>query len=260
MNHVLAVPAGAAIFWFLCGPAAIAQNNNEGAARSYCRQPDQAILVLLDRTTAYDQLDNKTLELGLDATVSGLDVGNRIIVRTITDDPFRAAEIFDGCMPGCKHDTWWEPAICNGFRAKQQQAEFHGLVADSVRWIPERSEAYSHSAIFATIAAVSQDYRDARVRRLVIFSDLLENSSYASTKAVLQEHPDRIVKRLVSSGIIPWVRNVTVTIYGVGRSDAPDRHGLTFGERKNLEAAWTDWFKAGGAKSVQIYQWYPNLR
>jgi hypothetical protein len=222
--------------------------------RGFCTADGKATLVFVDRTTAYDDVDSQILDDGLFSVVVGLGAGDRLIIHTIRDDPFSSERVFDGCRPECDGGFW----ICNPFQVEEEDRKFFRLAAASLRPIREASEKYPRSEIFSTIAAVTRDYREGRIGHVVIFSDLLENSALASRAAILGGRVEQVLSRLKSAQVEPWTSGADVTIYGVGRSDGPERQGLTMAERQNQESVWTAWLKSGGASSVKVYQRFPT--
>lgn len=241
-------------------PAAQAMANEDPGAsfRSYCSADAPTTLFLVDRTTAYDATDSGDLDDGLYSTIMGLDAGDRIAIRTIGNDPFASERVFEGCRPGCVYKSVISHLNCSEIGERPKVNAFYHGAADSLKSLREESEEHAGSRIFATIDALTDEYRDDHLKSLVIFSDLLEHSSDVSTAAVLHEPAETVLKRLKSLGLSARLSGVDVLVFGVGRSDAPGRHGLSMSEFQNLKDVWTQWFEQGGAASVEIYQWYPK--
>ena len=239
--------------------SALASENDYGEwTRAYCGKSGSAVLIFIDRTTAYDAIDSQILDESLYASVSQARPGERVIIRTITDTPFGSKRIFDGCRPGCEKNDWGSWLTCNSIGSKPLVDRFHRSAAKSVESVRNEDEVYPQSSLFSTISVVTQEYRDANLGRVIIVSDGHENSAEISSQSILKGSPNAVLKRLRALKLSPRVPGAEVIVVGVGRSDASARPGLSVSEFRNLQSIWTQWFIEGGAKCAEVYQWLPT--
>lgn len=233
---------------------------NETNSRDYCTASSPVILFVDDRTTKYDDADVKNLEDGLYAAVSELRAGDRLVVREIGDDAFASSHVFDDCRPGCVARSFWERMNCSNLALTADVLGFQKRASSALKTLPATTKEYPHSDILETLTVLSNEYRDAHVVRVIVFTDLLENTKQLPESLFLQGRSDLVAKRIRTLGLTAQFPDADVLIFGVGRHDGPTRRGLTIHEWQSLRSIWTAWFKASGATSVHIYQWYPSPR
>jgi hypothetical protein len=79
--------------------------------------------------------------------------------------------------------------------------------------------------IIETIHAIAAEYRDEVVSRMVIYSDLIENSRFGSFHALTAGRGKQTLERVGSSGQIPDLKGTVVEVYGFGRNQGRNRKG-----------------------------------
>src|SRR5262245_45463324 len=75
--------------------------SNAGAQTSsqrYCKYGDSLTLVLIDRTTQYDDLDRKIFVEGADTLYNSLKTGERVVLQTIQQGYANSEKLFDACL------------------------------------------------------------------------------------------------------------------------------------------------------------------
>jgi len=229
------------------------------ATQDWCASGDRTILLMVDRTTAYDATDKATLKAGLVSLAHGLEAGDRVVVRVIgasyTDD----APVFDGCVPGCPSGlTEWLIGTCKPVQARRDRAAYEQRLAKALMDMLANPKQTKTSDIAQGVAQATRSVAAADPRRtlaeVLIFSDMLENSPHLPGKAFRKESPDRLLGKLNGLDIVPAVKGARVVVWGFGRDDAPGRQALSPELRQRLDAFWRGFFRTGGAASVRLGQ------
>ena len=91
-----------------------------------------------------------------------------------------------------------------------------------------------------------------KLRTLILFSDLIENSPLLPERELKRLPPATIVQRLQASGVVATLGGASVRVFGFGRDDTPGRPPLSQPERQRISQAWQQWLRAGGAGPVEI--------
>ena len=71
------------------------------AAEDYCSYGHGTTVLLVDRTTAFDQTDKTVFLQALDGVIAGLGPGDRFVLFTMTGAYTESRKLFDRCKPGC---------------------------------------------------------------------------------------------------------------------------------------------------------------
>ena len=228
------------------------------ASVNYCEFSNKITLLVVDRTTFYDDTDRRTLIDGLSNLYNDLSVGDRLVVHTITDDRAMSDKIFDSCYPGCPEGglVSWLVSSCRGGLARSDLVEFKRRLAEKLRAILFEHERYPRSAIVETLASVTTLYYSYGLKRVVIFSDLLENSLIFPWPAIVTGNTRSLVMDAAKLELIPDVSGLPVVGFGVGRRHDSERSPLLPHHRYKLERFWRGLLDAAGAESVAIGEWY----
>lgn len=225
-----------------------------GATPFECRDDAETVLALIDRTTGYDTRDLEALDKGLQKVILGIETGDRLVVRTITDDALASAEIFTGCLPGCD-DGFLGFFNCSQSRTRAARQAFYGDVMGALRKTLSPTEDYPHSDIARTIV---ETVRVATpVKHLAVFSDLIENSEIMPWATLLKVSPAKALDTMRSAGATTDLGDAKVTVWGVGRSHGVPRKSLPVKQRQALDAFWRAWFLEAGVSTPSIGYDYP---
>lgn len=239
--------AAALLALALAGPA--------HAAEDYCAYGTSSALLLVDRTTAFDDTDKTLLLQALDQVVGALGPGDRFVVFTMTGAFTDSRKIFDRCKPACPDAGFFAGLLssCSAVVARSQLVGFTRELAQGLAALLAKPEETRYSDLFRTIAEdVRAEAGGKPVRTLILFSDLIENSPMLSERDIKRLPPDAILKRLAANGVQAGVQGATVRVFGFGRDDSPARPPLPQAERQRIAEAWRGWFMAGGAENVDI--------
>ena len=99
-------------------------------------------------------------------------------------------------------------------------------------------------------------YEHEGITRVVIFSDLLENSKLFPWPMIAAGDDATIYRTLSAFGLLPRLKAVPVSVFGVGRSHDVNRTPLAPERRLRLERFWRRLFELSGATSVSIGEHY----
>lgn len=228
------------------------------AQQDYCRFGRGTVLVLVDRTSVYDQFDIDRFRQGIVDVVSSLPPGDRLVINTIADSYTRSRKIFDSCLPGCPEGKFldWLFGSCLPVLARMDGQNFRKELVQRLRDLLKATESYPNSDIARTIAEVTKIYNMSSnmktIHTLVIVSDMIENSDVVPHQSIFSERSDKIIRRFSQAGIEVNLQGAEVQVLGVGRDDTPERRPLGPEVRRKLKEIWTSWLKMGGASSVKF--------
>ncbi|MBL8549289.1 MAG: hypothetical protein JNJ73_04845 [Hyphomonadaceae bacterium] len=230
-------------------PGARAENRAD-----YCRYGQQSSLFLIDRTTPYDEADHRTLVESAGAVVDALGAGDRIVIATIGAHYSLTRRVFNECKPGCPPARNLVDSFnCAGVIAQRDERDFRRHLLIALRPLMSNTDEASNSDIVATIARTTQHPPGARsFTRIVIYSDMLENSQVLPWRDFAAMSPDAALARVRTYGFVPMTRAAKVKIVGFGRLHSSDRRPLSADADLRLRHFWTSYFTAGGASARDI--------
>ena len=236
------------------------------AATDYCQYGKQTTLVLLDRTTPYTGAEQETLIDGVATVYEQLRAGERLLVRTLVDDHTESRTAFDSCMAKCPSDQGfvaWLLSSCSSVRAKRERVQQMRGLAEAVKPMIETRHATPESAVARSIGTAAEEIRvmasQGRAQplgRLVIYSDLIQNTDAFPAAAFKRAAPAEAVRRLDELGVDPGFAGVDVLVFGFGRDQTAAREALPPGVAQRLKRTWRRFFASNGAASVRITRKY----
>jgi hypothetical protein len=114
------------------------------AQQDYCRFGRGTVLVLVDRTSVYDQFDIDRFRQGIVDVVSSLPPGDRLVINTIADSYTRSRKIFDSCLPGCPEGKFldWLFGSCLPVLARMDGQNFRKELVQRLRDLLKATESY----------------------------------------------------------------------------------------------------------------------
>ena len=229
------------------------------AAEDYCGYGHATAILLVDRTTQFDDTDRSVF---LDATaglITRLGPGDRLVAYTMTGAYTESHKLFEQCKPGCPDEGFLAGLVsaCSPTVARARLHDFTSALAATLATMLRDPEQTPHSDLFRTVAEVTRAHStgadSARpIRTVVLFSDLLENSALLPERELRHLPPARILLRLQQAGLVPHVPDATVRVFGFGRDDAPGRPPLPQDQRQRIAQVWQQWFQSGGAAEAEI--------
>jgi hypothetical protein len=236
--------------WWACAQPADAN----AAATDYCAQSERSILFLIDRTTAYDDQDQEVLVDGLERFFKELKTGDRLLLYTIGASAADSRRLFDACVPGCPEEGFLGSLFssCRAVVARADRQQFtRELLATLIDLLGKHVD-YEASAILETVRAVADTNRATRPARLVIFSDMLENTDLLTFGQLTRQGADAALARVEAQGMIPDLDGIEVDAFGIGRSHVQGRPPLPVSTQRVLETFWEELFREAGASQVTI--------
>ena len=245
--------AGCAFLFLLLLPAPAS-----AAADDFCQYGQATALLLIDRTTAFDDTDRSVFLGALDSLLLRLHAGDRLVAYTMTGAYTESRKVFDRCKPGCPDDSFLGSllATCRPVLARAEYRAFVSTLAAELARLLREPEQTRLSDLFRTVADVTDTYagdRDAKpLRQMFIFSDLLENSSYLPEREFRRLPAADVLRRLAQAGVAARLEGADVRVFGFGRDDAPSRPPLPNDQRQRVRDVWLRWLRTGGAASVEI--------
>lgn len=227
--------------------------------QDYCKQGGDTVALLIDRTTAYDEQDFNVLVQGLEAMFDKLNIGDRLVVHTIQEDYTQSEKVFESCVPGCKEGGGlgdWVAGTCRAMQAKQDNRKFRIDLAVKLKGMLQDIRTYPQSDILRTVQEVARAYANKDLKRMVMFTDLLENSDVLSYQGLASMDPSKAGPFLRDNDLVPKLSGVNVDVFGFGRGHDDKRKALAKPVEKNVRTFWKTFFQEGGASNVTIGLWY----
>lgn len=230
--------------------------------QDYCAFGDRIVLILVDRTTAYDRRDRKIFSAGFERIVDTLQLGDKVLVQTIANDYAESETIFQRCLPGCPETgiSGWLLSQCRSLQARADLTSFKRTLAGGIRQMLNKVQSHKYSDITRTLARATTtlqeipigDQKKRQLALVILFSDLLENSVLLPWPKIVTEKPKQSLSVLKRHDILPDLDGSEVIAFGFGRHHNPRRSPLKPWMERRLRRFWTLFLRAGGAKTVSI--------
>ncbi|MEQ1933809.1 MAG: hypothetical protein ABL962_08020 [Fimbriimonadaceae bacterium] len=236
----------------------LALTSPAAAAAKYCSDTADNVVIYIDRTTPYDDLDKKELVDGISRLFEGLAGGERLSMRTIADSFTTSTSLLDECVPFCPDGGLLGDlfgACTEGVMLNDRKHLKGNVVAQLEELLGDFVELPNSEIVRTLGRSLPTELRaGGRANRLYLFTDLIENSVYLPGKEFFAEKNDVLIRRIQADGLVPNLSGVAVRVFGVGRGGNPnDRHPLDQALLSKLEDFWTRYFEAGGT-TVSIAQ------
>jgi hypothetical protein len=198
--------------------------------------------------------DEELLITGLSRIDRSIALGERLVIATINDSAPRSQVLFDRCKPGCPEVSAFEEMLspCKRAIARRDGVEFRMEFVTALRGAFDEENEYRNSAILETIRMRSESIITRSTDRLIIFSDLLENSLPYPWPTIVRKPPAKILAQIAAGGLIPSLAGAEVSAFGLGRDHNPDRTSLEPSELEDLTTFWSAYFERGGAAYSEV--------
>jgi hypothetical protein len=220
---------------------------------AYCEAGSNAALFLVDRTTQYDETDQRVMIESIGSVIDSLGTGDRFVLATIDAHYTGSERLANECKPGCPSQGALEAMTggCSAMIAQADLRNFKAELAESIRPLATTNEEAKSSDIAGTIAQWTQSPPAGKpFNQVYIFSDMLENSQAIPWAKFKTMEPADAVETMKGLTRLPSVDGATVRIVGFGRLHDPGRPPLAADMDARIRTFWSDFFKAGGATSV----------
>jgi hypothetical protein len=242
--RVLMLPLAALALWAAPGHAA--------EDRNYCSDTGANVVLYLDVTTPYDDIDKRALVDGIGRIFETLHGGDRLSIRTIEESFPQSTRMLEACVPFCDggmlgdlFSTCTEGVAINDTKALRRR------IVESLAGRLSSSAELPYSEIIRTLAlSAPEEFRDGRSNAVFVFSDMIENSTYLSGGDFFAADNTELVTRLADDKLIPNLFGAKVGVFGIGRGGGAERTPLPQERLGKLEEFWKLFFKASGAEAT----------
>ncbi len=211
----------------------------------YCTLSDRSTLFLIDRTTRFDEDDQRVLMDSLGHAVDRLDTGDRIIIATISDHYSKTRGLANACKPGCPEATGIIGEIagsCSTMKAKQDEQAFMAGLAASLREIIGTAEDAPGSDIIRTIGHWTGSNSADPYTSIIIYSDMLENSEMISWRDFSALPDESLISIVEEHAAIAKLSAANVQVIGYGRFHDADRSPLPAATDRKVRSFWSLYF------------------
>ena len=226
------------------------------AADDFCSYGTGVAVLLLDRTTAYDQTDKTVFLQALDGLIAGLGPGDRLVLFTMSGAYTESRKLFDRCKPACPDQGFFTALVssCRPVLARAEAVTFTRELAQTLAGLLHQPEQTRFSDLFRTVAEAVRPYAAGpqKLRNLILFSDLIENSPFMPEREFKRLPPATVLERVRAAGVLATLDGAAVRVYGFGRDDSPGRPPLPQAQRQRITHSWRAWLEASGAGNVEI--------
>lgn len=233
-----------------CSPSAGAQTPD------YCRYGSRSSLLLIDRTTPYDANDRQILLESVGAVVDHLQLGERLVVATISAHYSESQSVISACRPGCPDANGPLGDLagnCSSVLALRDARRFRAQLITALGPVMDNSRDEPFSDITGTIAQATQHPSGGRPFAAVfIFSDMLENSQALPWRQFRDMDAQSALAVVRQYGLTPAVRGAQVRIAGFGRLNDPARSPLPADLDQRVRQFWEAYFAAGGSQPASF--------
>lgn len=217
-------------------------------ATDYCVSSPRATLVLFDRTTPFDDIEREAARVHVGAIVDGLQPRERVVVATIEHHYSVSRQSFNGCLPAClPRRRPLDP--CSPLRADREARGFRERLFAAIRPLLAPAPEQRYSDITGTLARQS---RTRRFDRIVLYSDMLENSQALPWPHVRDGDEATLMEAANAYDLVARLPGARVEIVGFGRSHDPGRPPLAAPVDRRIRRFWQTYFRAAGAHSPEF--------
>jgi len=232
-----------------------------GTARAagfdYCSTGQHSSMLLVDRTTKFDTVDQDILIRTVEAFFKRQEAGERVLIASLSGAYTDLKINFNQCRPGCPEESFLGRLVstCRAVIARSDYLAFEANFIAALRGLLQDQEEAPASDLFRSVAESTRlvganGY--APLRQFLFYSDLLEASSLFPGKEILRIAPTEALRHLAAARVSAQLAGADVRVIGFGRSDGPGRPALPQDTRRRVEETWTRWLKESGPSSVQI--------
>lgn len=230
---------------------------------NYCRSNAPTTVFLIDQTEAYDEVDRTRLAEGAIAVMNGLWAGERFEIYTLDNKPGNITPRVSLCIPGCPQEydratPIWQQR-CNRVVIERDKRGFQALFAQTVRDYLNAGRTAPGTELLRTLSQLSSEFRGRSLRKLVIFSDMIE---YSSLSRRVSGFEDKDIEPLLTRAareapLGDTFRGVPTEAFGfgkwLGQLDKPDRADLPFAASQAIRVFWERYFtELAGAASTRV--------
>ncbi len=130
------------------------------APDDFCQYGQATAMLLIDRTTAFDDTDRSVFLGALDSLMLRLHAGDRLVAYTMTGAYTESRKVFDRCKPGCPDESFLGSllATCRPVLARAEYRAFVTALAAELARLLREPEETRFSDLFRTVADLTATY------------------------------------------------------------------------------------------------------
>ena len=237
--------------------ASLAPRPAHAADFDYCGIGHHTSLLVVDRTTRFDEIDRDILIRTVESFLRRQEAGERVVIAAMGGAYTELKLALNECRPGCPDEGFVARLLstCRAVVARSDDLGFQARVIAVLRELLLQPEEAPASDLFRSIAEATRLVRAngyAPLRQLLVYSDLLEASSLFPGQTIRRASAAEVEKRLKEADVRPTIQGADIRVIGFGRNDSPKREPLPQDVRRRVEESWQRWFQGAGAATVQI--------
>jgi hypothetical protein len=243
------------IFWY---PMLLAVVGALGCTASlarpaYCNASSANIVVYIDKTTPYDEIDKAALIDGVGRLFESLEGGERFTIRTIAESFSSSTTLVDDCVPICESEGFLADLFseCTEGVMINDKKRLRGTIVKQLQSLLDNFVELPNSEIVRTLAmSAPMEVRPDRTNRFYLFTDLIENSLYMPGKDFFNWPNAALLAKVGADGLVPDLTGVEVRIFGVGRGGTAERRPLDQPLLQKLQGFWLGYFEAAHTTAI----------
>lgn len=225
---------GRSLLFAFCGSVLL--HSAVARAESPCVRPEKhehLTFLLVDRSDTKDTAS--TFPQTFDVLKQMMRPGERLVAAAITDKLSDTRLLLDVTKP---KQTMWDSTL----QIRQKEKAFSECLKSMRSSLEASAEQYKTSAILETISFAAKILTSDEVasKRLVIHSDMIQNSELLSLYQQKEIVGATLVERLKKDGTIERLKEVEVYVAGAGGS-------VTDKKSRAIEEFWRKYFESAGA-------------
>lgn len=229
------------------GAASVSSPALSAPTAKYCSDSAANVVVYVDKTTPYDEIDKTALIDGVSRLFESLGGGERFTMRTIAEGFSSSVTLVDDCVPICASSGLLGDLFsdCTEGMMINDKKRLRSTIVQQLQALLDDFVELPNSEIVRTLAmSVPMEVRAGRANRLYLFTDLIENSLYMPGKDFFNEPNADLLAKVAADGLVPDLTGVEVRVFGVGRGGTAERRPLDQPLLQKLKGFWTGYFEA----------------
>ena len=229
----------------------------------YCPANAPITLFLIDQTEAYDDIDRRRLAEGAISVMNQLRAGERLEIYTLTNQPGALTPAASLCIPGCPDEyntrsPIWEQR-CARVVIERDKRGFQSFYGNLIRGYLFSAQAADGTELLRTLSRLSVEFEGRPVRKVVLFSDMIEFSDLSRRVNMFSAEDARTLLGRVETRapLRGTFQGVEIEAFGFGKRlgqlDKGEAAELSFDAAEAIRGFWERYFtKVMGAGAVRI--------
>lgn len=253
----------------LVGPTPAPAQTASDPFAHYCPANAPTTIFLIDQTEVFDDVDKTRFAEGAIAVMNGLWAGERLDIFTVDNQPGNMTPRLSLCIPGCPDEydrttPIWQQT-CDRVVIERDKRGFQAIYKKIAQDYLFSGKTAPGTELLRTMSQLSSEFQGRPLRKLVIFSDMLEYSSLNKSISFFQEKDIAPLLKAAEkqAPLTDAFKGVPVEAFGLGKwlgqEDKEKKLDLPFGASQAIRQFWEVYFRDfAGASSVRITLNYSN--